>query len=186
MKGEIFNLLEDFVIENMGVETYEEIHRECAPSLHTKEPFVGPGTYPDSDFQEIFAALLRRTSLVAASASRAFGRFCFPRLLARLPGYAERCGDPKTFLRSVHDVVHVEVRKVYRDAEPPQFTYRDSGFNRLIMVYKSKRRLYDFFEGLIDGVSDYYRVPIKVTRKIIITGDGEVCEFELVFGERTV
>ncbi len=183
MKGEIFNLLEDFIIQNMGVETYEDIHKECAPSLQTKEPFVGPGTYPDSDFMEIFGAVLRKGQLVASSASRAFGRFCFPRLLARLPGYAEQCGDPKTFLRSIHDVVHVEVRKVYRDAEPPQFTYRDKGPDCLVMIYKSKRKLYDFFEGLIEGVSDYYRIPISISRTIVPKDDGEVCEFELTFGK---
>ena len=51
MKGIIFTIFEDFITDNYGAETYEQIISEC--NLQTKEPFVGPGTYPDSDLMEI-------------------------------------------------------------------------------------------------------------------------------------
>ena len=44
MKGEIFNLLEKFIIQNQSIDFFEEIIEEVKNQLETKEPFVGPET----------------------------------------------------------------------------------------------------------------------------------------------
>ena len=51
MKGVVFNMLEEFVVENAGEEVFEEILYTC--EFITVEPFVGPGTYPDEDLNEL-------------------------------------------------------------------------------------------------------------------------------------
>ena len=78
MKGVIFNYLEEFITENWGEEKYEEILGECP--LKTKEPFVGPGTYPDTDLLAIVSKTVEKLGITLPDALRSFGKFCFPKL----------------------------------------------------------------------------------------------------------
>ena len=182
MKGEIFNLFEEFVVENWGTEVYEEVYEALYSGLITKDPFVGPGTYPDSDFFAIVVKVAEKLNVPLDKAIHAFGKFCFPKLVSKMPRYVDNHVHPKTFLQTLHDVIHVEVKKVYRDATPPDFSYRDPAPNKLVMIYKSKRKLYDFVEGQVEGVSEYFKVPIAYTRKVISENGSDACEFELTFG----
>lgn len=182
MKGEIFNLFEEFIVKNWGADVFEDIYEAVHANLHTKEPFVGPGTYPDSDFLLIVSSATQKVGVPLHEAVHAFGKFCLPKLVSKMPQYVENHSHPKTFLLTIHDIIHVEVRKVFKDATPPDFTYRDPAPNKLVMIYNSKRKLYDFVEGLLDGVSEYFEVPITYTRTVTSTNGAEVCEFELTFG----
>ncbi len=89
---------------------------------------------------------------------------------------------PKQFLQTVHDIIHVEVRKLYSDAEPPRFTYKDPAPDRLIMIYQSPRKMYDLMDGLIEGVAEYYDCPIDFKREIKQEQGEELAEYELTFG----
>mgnify|MGYP001610707167 CR=1 FL=1 len=51
MKGIVFNLLEEYITDVLGEDAYDAIVGEC--DLITREPFIGPGTYPDEDLVEI-------------------------------------------------------------------------------------------------------------------------------------
>lgn len=180
MKGIVFNLLEEFITEKLGEERYEEIVAGC--DLITKEPFVGPGTYPDEDLFAIVGKTVEVSGIALPDALRAFGRFCFPKLAEKFPNFVAAHTHPKPFLKTVETVIHVEVKKLYPDAVLPCFTYEDPAPDRLIMRYSSKRRLCHLMEGLIDGVSDYYKTPIRHRQTMCILEGGNECEFELVFG----
>ena len=179
MKGVIFNLFEAFVIENWGEETFEEILDEC--DLVTKEPFVGPGTYPDEDLLKIVGKAVEKLGIPLSDGVQAFGKWILPKLMEQVPENMTDFDHPKDFLQTVHDIIHVEVRKLYSDAEPPRFTYKDPAPNRLIILYQSKRRMYDLMDGLIDGVAEYFDCPIEFTRALRQQEGGEVAEYELTF-----
>ena len=51
MKGIIINITENFITDNYGEEIFDQIMSSC--NLKTEDPFVSPGTYPDSDLFEI-------------------------------------------------------------------------------------------------------------------------------------
>jgi len=78
MKGIIFNLLEDFLKERLGEERFEDLIEGC--SLKTREPFVGPGSYPDEDLLAIVDRAVEATGRPKPETLRAFGRFCIGRL----------------------------------------------------------------------------------------------------------
>ena len=179
MKGVVFNLLEEYIEENLGEGTYEEILGEC--TLTTKEPFVGPGTYPDEDLMAIVAETIKMAGIPLPEALRSFGRFCFCKLSEKYPDFVSPYTHPKPFLKSVESIVHVEVKKLYADANPPDFAYIDSASDRLVIQYRSKRRLCQFMEGLIDGVAGHYQSPIKQEQRICMLNGDEFCEFNLIF-----
>lgn len=182
MKGEMFNLLEEFVVAGWGRSHFEEIYAEAKKDLSSPGPFIGPGTYPDTDFMALVSSAVRRLQVPLGPAVRALGKFAFPHLAAKLPDHMAKFKHPKEFLKTVDRVVHVEVRKLYRDAETPRFSYREPAQDRLIMVYHSRRKLYDLVEGLLEGTAEYFKVPMAIKRKVIGDGDQEGCEFEITFG----
>ena len=181
MKGEIFKLFEEFVVSVTSEDKFEELYDEVLPSLETQDPFVGPGTYPDHDFFRIVGHVVKTLGLDPSGAVHQFGKFCFPRLLAKLPSSIQIPATPKEFLKMIHDVIHVEVKKVYSGAQTPNFTFQDTGKDSLIMTYQSKRKLYDFVDGMIEGVSEYYQTPISFDRNMILLEGEEACEYHISF-----
>lgn len=179
MKGIFFNLLEEFITENYGEEKYDEILGECR--LSTTEPFVGPGTYPDEDLLAIATKTAEKLGITVPDALRAFGRFCFPKLAARYPVFVAEHHHPKSFLETVDSVIHVEVRKLYEGTKLPRFTYSDGFPDHLVIRYQSDRKMCQLMEGLIDGVADYYKSPIKQSQTQCMLRGAESCDFDLTF-----
>ncbi len=181
MKGVIFNLFEGFVSEGWGEEAYEALLDACP--LHTQEPFVGPGTYPDADMIALVTKACERFEVTAPDALRAFGTYCFPQLASKFPKFVQGYDHPKAFLMSVHDIIHVEVRKLFKDAVTPSFVYQDPAPDRLVIEYRSERKLCYLMEGLLDGVSDHFSVAIDRVQTQCVHEGADTCVFELRFAE---
>ena len=183
MKGEIFNLFESFISETWDEDTYDKLYEEIEPELVTKDPFVGPGTYPDSDLMALVGGAVQKFEISMRDAVRAFGKFAFPKLAEKNPQYTSPHTHPKPFLLTLEAVIHTEVKKLYKDARPPLFDFVDSAPDQLTMIYKSERKLYDLVEGFLDGVSEYFDVPIEYSRRIGEEDGQEICYFDLTFGK---
>jgi hypothetical protein len=111
------------------------------------------------------------------------GFYSFFKLNEHYPRFATSFTHPKDFLMSVESIIHVEVRKLYKDSYLPTFIYKDPAPDKLIITYFSKRKLYSLMEGLINGVGAYFKTPIEQTHKIYTKDGKEYCDFELTFGE---
>lgn len=179
MKGIIFNLLEDMIVEKWGDDVYEDILATTA--LQSKDPFVAPGTYPDADLMALVMAVSKRFNMTVPDVLRNFGRFCLPKLLERYPHFAAKFSHPKDFLASIDSVVHVEVNKLYSQVETPSFQYQSPDADTLIIVYKSKRKLCHFMEGLLDGVAEYFKQPFSYKQNQCLLQGADCCNFELKF-----
>jgi hypothetical protein len=181
MKGVVFNLLEAFICEGWDAATYEAILAAC--SLQTKEPFVGPGTYPDSDLFLIAGQAAETLGLPLPAALRAFGRYLFPRLAEQVLPLVKSHADARSFLKSVEDVIHVEVRKLMPQAITPSFHYREPDARHLVIEYRSARKLCALMEGLLDGTADFFATTIgQQQTRCLLRGD-ECCEFQLEFAD---
>ena len=99
-----------------------------------------------------------------ASALQSFGTWLFPRLLQAHPYIPGRRSDAFGLLEDLHDLVHVEVRKLYPDAELPVFDVTMEGDNRMVVLYESSRPLADLAQGLLIGCCDHFSETITVTR----------------------
>ncbi len=179
MKGIIFNIAESYLIETYGEEMFDEIIDEC--NLETIDPFVAPGTYPDSDLLEILVQTTKKVNITIDNLLKDLGRYAFFKLADRYPYFLEPYSSPKDFLLTVDDVIHVEVKKLYANSYLPTFQYQEPSENELIITYFSKRKLYPLMEGLINGVSDYFNKPIHQTHKIYQKNGNEFCDFHLNF-----
>jgi len=182
MKGIIFNLFEDFVINSLGVDAWEEIL--ASAGLKTTEPFVGPGSYPDEDLLALVATTVKQMGVSNEEALRAFGRFCIPPLARRFPGFMTPHTHPKDFLLTVDAFHSTEVNKLFDGARCPRFHYETPAPDRLVMRYESERRMCALVEGLLDGVAIHYGVPIRHVQTSCMQHGDPACVFDLTFGSR--
>lgn len=158
MKGVVFNVLEDFTNQNFGDDEFDKIVE--LSDLETKDPFVGPGTYPDGDLFKIVGKIVELKNLKVDWAIREFGKFLFPCLVQIAPKYAEESDGIIDFLQRVDSIIHIEVKKLFKDAVTPEFTYSEVTETSMKIKYKSNRHLCYLMEGLLDGAGTYFKEPI--------------------------
>ena len=181
MKGTIFNILEEFICENFGDEAYEELLEKITPELNEKGPFVGPGTYPDSDFFALVGALLEMKGISPEDGVRALGKYAFKKLLDKLPISVNQFENPKSLILGINGVIHMEVKKLYEDAELPFFEFDELSEKVLVMKYFSSRKLYPFVKGLLDGLAVYMNSPFEQEFRKEGSGKDEYGVFTITF-----
>jgi hypothetical protein len=180
VKGVIFNELQKMVTAKFGGDAWETIVDETA-LLTSSGAFLGPQTYPDQDLLALVATAGRLTGTPVPELIRAFGRFLFPDLAALYPAFLPPGSTAKSFLLTVDRVIHVEVRKLHPGAVLPSFEYEDPAPDRLVMIYRSARKLCPLAEGLIEGVGDHYRERIDRQHLTCMLRGDHACRFELTF-----
>ncbi|MBK8480313.1 MAG: heme NO-binding domain-containing protein [Proteobacteria bacterium] len=180
MKGMVFNELERMVVAAAGEDLWEEI-LETTPLETPEGVFLGPQSYPDSEFVAIVVATGKALKTPLEQLVPAFGRYLFPRLAERFPIFLRPEMTAKSFLVTVEATIHLEVRKLYPDAGLPRFDFVDPAADRLEITYASPRRLCALVAGMIDGVAEHFHEEVQVEHDRCVHRGDEVCHFELRF-----
>lgn len=180
MKGLVFRGFEKMILQRYGPDLWERLLDE-APLKTSGGGFIGPQTYPDEDLAALIATASRLTGESQTHLTTAFGRFLFPHFARIHPVFMKPGLTAKSFLQTVHGVIHVEVRKLHAGAHLPEFSYEDPAPDRLVMVYVSGRKLCYLAAGLIEGVGDYYQETIEATHTRCLHRGDPHCRFELRF-----
>lgn len=175
MKGVVFNILEDFTIEKFGVEFWEEILKQN----DLDGVFVGPKTYPDSEFLSLVGSIVAFDKLDLADAIRAFGKFSYPRLAEKI-GFLKTYMTPEEILIDLEDIIHVEVKKLLEDAETPSFDVSFKG-GVIFLKYRSSRKFCFFLEGLLDGLADTFDMKLELKKISCLHKSDDSCSYELEF-----
>jgi hypothetical protein len=125
MKGIIFNLLEDVVINDHGQDTWDELLN--ATSLDGA--YTSLGSYPDEHIQALVGAAARMLGLSPFEVLRWFGQRAIPLLVERYPSFFTAQQSARLFVLSVNGIIHPEVRKIYRvpTSPPLSFTMHPAG-----------------------------------------------------------
>lgn len=119
MKGVIFNLLEEVVLEEFGEETWLALLDDSGAS----GSYTSLGNYPDDELRGLVDSAARALNLTPADVLRWFGERTFPRLAARYPALVSGHASPKALVLSVNTLIHPEVRKLYPGAICPHFGF---------------------------------------------------------------
>lgn len=163
MKGLVLDQLVQFIRERHDLAFAESLLASLA--LPSGGAFTSVGTYDASEMESIVAAYAERTGTPRAEALRAFGAWLFPRLAGRYAPVLGGVTGTFELLRVLDGVIHVEVRKLYPDAELPSFETVDRGPDALEVRYRSSRRLEDLAEGLMRGASAHFGERIDIARR---------------------
>lgn len=162
MKGIVFSELVEMVESRFGLEVADAMLDP--DGLASGGVYVATGTYGHDEIVVLLTRLSATTGLTIPQLLHSYGEHLFPRFRAMFPAFFEAPRDAFTFLASVNDIVHAEVRKLYADAELPEFGCDLLDARSMRLVYRSSRGLADLAEGLIAGCCRSFGEDVAIAR----------------------
>ncbi len=155
MKGIIFTNFIALVEEKFGIEIAEGIISES--SLASEGAYTNVGTYHHQEIFQLANRLSEKTGLTREQLFAVFGEHVFKLFVAGYPQFFLGVKSSFDFLMNIEGYIHVEVRKLYPDAELPTFNTSLLSPTKLEMIYKSERKMADFAHGLIKGCLQHFQ-----------------------------
>jgi len=172
MKGIVFTELIDMVEAKFGADMMDDVLDDC--ELESGGAYTAVGTYDHTELLKIVGVLSKHSNIPVKELVFKYGHHLFSRFHEMMPVFFEKPNDAFEFLESVHDYIHVEVKKLYPDASLPSFETERSGDTVLVMTYRSQCPFADFAHGLMQGCVDFYKENIVIEGEDKNT-DGEFC-----------
>ncbi|WP_022662684.1 methyl-accepting chemotaxis protein [Paucidesulfovibrio longus] len=157
MRGVLPKLIQDFA-RKKGDRVYRILQEELG-----NPTFLPTQGYPDKVFTQMCETIAKETNKSVREVFLEVGRFTMGKFHEMYPRYFKKDEKLKAFYLRMNDV-HAQLTKAQPGIEPPNFTFEDKG-DRLFMNYRSKRGLFDYFEGILLGAAEFKneKVRIKVT-----------------------
>ncbi len=162
MKGIVFREFIDMVESQFSARTADEIIQ--ASTLSTNGAYTSIGTYPHQEMVDLVSHLSTRTGISVPDLLQHFGRHLFGRFVVIHPSLTNAFSDVFSLLSALETTIHVDVNKLYRDAELPTFTHEQDNQQTMVFIYRSRRRMADFAQGLIEGCIAHFKENITIQR----------------------
>jgi hypothetical protein len=162
MKGIVFREFIAMVEEHFSVEVADDIITSSA--LSSGGAYTSVGTYPHQEMVALVTRLSEITHRGIPDLLHHFGRHLFQRFLLIHPEFIKTQASAFELLQRLDGHVHVEVRKLYVDAELPAFDYEQITDDEVYFDYRSSRKLADFAHGLIQGCVEHFGEPMAIER----------------------
>ncbi len=177
MKGVVFTEFLAMVEDQFSFEIADRIIE--ASDLATDGAYTSVGTYDHTELLRLITALSGETGVAIPDLARVFGTYLFNRFHALYGQFFEGAQSTFNFLENVESYIHVEVRKLYPDAELPSFKCEVQGDTHMVMTYRSKRPFADLAEGLIAGCAEHFGESIDIRHEDLSDGDRTHVRFQL-------
>lgn len=176
MKGIIFSELIEMIESTFGFVIAEEVIN--AEGLQNNGVYSNVGTYDFDELVKMLSVLSEKTQTPINKLLYDYGKYLSNTFKRSYSVLFDGHNDLFSFLRTIENVIHVEVLKLYNDASLPSFNYGEPNEKRLVMVYKSSKALSDLAEGLIQGCVDIFNENISIT-KDMLKEDGTEVKFTI-------
>ncbi len=178
MKGIVFTEFLDMVEEKFGLEIADQMIAGC--DLPSGGAYTAVGTYDHREIVQLVVRLSDLSGVALPALLQAFGQHLFGRFVERYPEMFDGIGDAFTFLQRIESHIHTEVRKLYPDADLPEFDCSLQGPDELIMVYRSNRGMADLAAGLIAGCAAHFRESLAIRREDLSSGAASHVRFNII------
>jgi Haem-NO-binding len=170
MKGVVFNLLERVVSEKYGEEAWDTL----LEATGQEGAYTAVGSYPDEEFLSLVGAASTELEIPADDLVRWFGKSSLPLLRERYPTFFGH-DSTRSFILTLNDVIHPEVRKLFPGADVPDFDFESPGDGKLVLGYRSARKLCSFAEGLIEGAAEFFGEEVRMEQPQCMKRGDEKC-----------
>ncbi len=162
MKGIVFTEFLDMVDDTFGSVVTDAILNDTKPP--SGGAYTAVGTYPCEEMVALVRTLEHQTGARMPELLKTYGRHLFGRFVVRYPELFTGYQDSFSMLENIDATIHMEVRKLYPDAELPRFDCRREEPDRLVMVYSSLRPFADLAHGLIEGCALHFGEKVTIER----------------------
>ena len=154
MKGIVFTEFLDLVEEKFGLEMVDVIISQS--KLESKGVYTSIGTYSFSELLQLLQNLKSHTGISIDNLLLIYGEHFFSVIETNYKDLLSSYNDPIEMLASIENHIHVEVRKIYTDAELPTFIIKEKTKKTLILIYKSSRSMHHFGLGLMNKTFEHF------------------------------
>ncbi|WP_394204132.1 heme NO-binding domain-containing protein [Shewanella waksmanii] len=174
MKGIIFSEFLNLVEDTFGL----EICQKMLDENQSDGVYTSVGTYDHRDLVKLIVTLSQLTGVDAEELQRVYGKSIFIRLYQSMPGLQGQAHSTFEFVKSVEEYIHIEVKKLYQNANPPKFTFVSEKKAQLIMDYHSARCMSHVCFGLLQGCADHFNEQMDIDMQPL-DDDGTEVRFTL-------
>ena len=172
MRGLVFTEFLEMVEQQYGFEFTEELIDEA--NLPSGGAYTAVGTYDHGEMISLLVILSEKTSLSIPALLRAYGHYLFKTFERSYPHFLKNADSAFAFLESIDQHIHVEVKKLYPDAELPVFSSKRLSSDSLELIYKSERKMGAFAQGLIEQSLVFFQEDARVSMENIMADGSEV------------
>lgn len=176
MKGIIFTEFLALVEDQWSEDMVDDIIDAC--ELPSGGAYTTVGTYAHTEIVDLVSALSERTDVPVPQLLQIYGKHLFGRLATLYPKFVDRSLSMLAFLEGVERYIHVEVKKLYPDAELPSFETTRLEEHKLEMIYRSSRHLDDVCLGLMEGSMDHFGAVGTISREPLDDGTRFIIELD--------
>jgi hypothetical protein len=177
VKGIVFNLLEQVVSRDYGEDAWDDL----LSAAGLMGAYTSLGSYPDEHLGKLVSAASEALHIPAQDVVRWFGREAMPALAGAYPAFFSPHTGTRSFLLTLNDIIHPEVRKIYPGADVPEFDFEQMPDGNLRMGYDSHRKMCSFAEGLIEGAAARFGEQVTISQPRCMLRGNERCELEIAF-----
>ncbi|WP_027184901.1 methyl-accepting chemotaxis protein [Desulfovibrio inopinatus] len=170
MRGVLPKMMQDYVKERFNKNIYDQMESALGNPV-----FLPTASYPDTVLHQMAEVLTSLTGKSQRDIFMGFGKFTIPMFYKMYRRYF-KAQTLKDFYLHMNDT-HTQLTKDHPGIKPPKFTYEDKG-NVLFMNYHSKRGLFDYFEGILNGAAEYMKERVKIVVKPL---DKDTARAEITF-----
>lgn len=182
MKGIVFTEFLEMVDDKFSPEVSEAIIEEA--NLPSGGAYTSVATYDHAEMVTMVVKLAEKTNTPVSDLLGVFGEYLLGRFKVLYPDFFVGVSSTFDFLDTIENHVHVEVKKLYSDAELPSFATERLNDGAMTMTYKSSRPFADLAEGLIRGSIAHFGEEIQLRREDLGSGDGSYATFHLEMAVR--
>ena len=177
MKGIVFVELLAMAEDTFGEEVVDRVIDAAA--LPSGGAFTSVGNYPCEELMTLIRGFSVHSGIPGAELQRLFGHWMMQSFDRHYPKFFQGRGGSLDMLEAIEGEIHVEVRKLYPDADLPAFDTTRHNQGSLDMTYRSPRPLADFCQGLIEACTERFGETARITRTDL-GGEGQtIATFEI-------
>ena len=172
MKGFIFTNFLDFVEKSNGLEMVDQMLGEC--DLASEGVYSAFNSYEFDELVTLLTFVSKKTDISPQILLESFGRFVFPYLIGKHSYIIEKYSNAIDLIAGIENHIHIEVKKLYEDAELPTFNVVDKKEDSLTIIYTSTRGLTYFAIGLMKETLQFFKVKGTIDMVENYNNDGSV------------
>jgi len=178
MKGIVFAEFLELVEDKFGFEMADDIIDKC--DLPSDGAYTQVGKYDHQELIDLVSALSEETKISVEDLVKTFGQHLLFKFTKSYPQYFDGVKTSFEFFDTIENKVHVEVKKLYPDAELPTFTPEIISDNEMKMTYRSKRPFSALAYGMMMGSAEFFNENIDIQMEDLSKEGNSHVEFTLI------
>ena len=140
--------------------------------------YTAVGTYGHEEIVALVVSFAKHSNQEVGEVLRKFGHHLLKVFYKSYPEFFEPNPTAFDLFSSIDNYIHIEVAKLYPDAELPRFEINKKTSGEMVMTYTSERKMSDLALGLIEKTLEHYEEEANIQRDFL-NEDGSLVRFTI-------